>query len=114
MTYVETFARQQELRASLPERRYITNAEYKAQKSALTRAKNSGDPAKVLAAVEKAVKAWNGAVWPDAWATWRVALEDAANQARRDWQSHTVSTDESDRLIDLHEELMAASYVLFP
>jgi hypothetical protein len=46
-------------------------------RSALTRAKNSGDPVQVLAAVEKAVDGFDRFGWPDAWSTWRIALDDA-------------------------------------
>lgn len=54
-------------------------------KGALTRAKNSGDPLKVLAAVEKAYDAFDEwGAWPDGWAHWRVALLDAQWTYRRD------------------------------
>ena len=47
-------------------------------KAALTRARNSGDPVKVLEAVEKAYDAFDAwGAWPDDWAHWRVALQDA-------------------------------------
>ena len=57
--------------------RYITNQDYRRQKTALTRAVNSGDPLKVLAAVEKTLDEWAGKAWPDAWHRWRNALDDA-------------------------------------
>jgi hypothetical protein len=49
------------------------------QRSALTRAKNSGEPEKVVVAVAAAVREWNepGMIWPDDWPTWRCALWDA-------------------------------------
>jgi hypothetical protein len=53
-------------------------------KTALTRAKNSGDPVKVLVAVEKAYAAfdrWGG--WPDNWHTWNIAVGDAWFDYRR-------------------------------
>lgn len=50
---------------------------YAAQKSALTRAVNSGDPNKVLAACRKAVAEWNENYWPDDWSRWQRALDDA-------------------------------------
>ena len=53
------------------------NKAYRKQKAALTRAKNSNDPLKVLAAVESAVKDFNAYGWPDQWATWRIALNEA-------------------------------------
>lgn len=47
-------------------------------KAALTRAKNGGDPVKVLAAIEQALDAFDRwGAWPDQWATWKVALDDA-------------------------------------
>lgn len=53
--------------------------EFPKQKAALTRAKKSGDPQKVLEACTKAVKVWEEiGCWPDAWHTWNIALGDAA------------------------------------
>ena len=54
------------------------NRIYPKQKAALTRAKNSGDPHKVVAAVEKAVAEWNEVgAFPDGWHTWNIAYSDA-------------------------------------
>ena len=51
---------------------------YPKQKAALTRAENSGDPHKVVAAVKKAVREWNeGGSWPDGWHRWNIAYGDA-------------------------------------
>ena len=103
MTYVDKLARRDALLASLPKREYISNEEYRKQKSALTRAINSGDPRKVLATVEKTLKEWENKVWPDEWSRWECALTDAAAAARYkhdDWE--------------LAEELYAASIILFP
>ena len=48
-------------------------------KAALTRAVNSGDPAKIEAACRKAVAAWaTWGAWPDDWHRWNIALGDAA------------------------------------
>ena len=48
------------------------------QKAALTRAVKSGDPDKVLAACKEAVRLWNEiGAWPDCWARWQIALDDA-------------------------------------
>lgn len=49
------------------------------QKSALTRAVNSGSYERVEAACRKAVSQWNelGGAWPDDWAKWQRALDDA-------------------------------------
>ena len=55
------------------------------QRAALTRAKNSGDPAKVIAACEAAVRDWNspGNYWPDDWSRWQRALDDSLPWARQ-------------------------------
>jgi len=54
------------------------NREYARQKAALTRAENSGDPDKVVAAVKKAVAEWNAwGAWPDGWHRWNIAYGDA-------------------------------------
>lgn len=48
------------------------------QKAALTRAIKSGDPDKVRAACREAVRVWNEiGAWPDNWARWQIALDDA-------------------------------------
>lgn len=53
-------------------------------KAALTRAKNSGDPVKVLDAVEKAYDRFDAiGAWPDDWHTWNIALSDADFAFRR-------------------------------
>lgn len=101
-TYVEKLQRANEIRASLPQRRYITNDEYRRQKTALTRAINSGDPKRVLATCERTAEEWASTVWPDDWSRWPNALRDAASKARYqdgDW--------------DLAEELDAAATILF-
>lgn len=65
------------------ERRQWTN-----QKSALTRAVNSGDPAKIIATTKKAVAQWEEkGYWPDAWHRWNIALSDAYNIARQAYGS---------------------------
>ena len=54
------------------------NREYPRQKAALTRAINSKDPAKVVAAVEKAMAEWSEwGAWPDGWHRWNIAYWDA-------------------------------------
>lgn len=85
-----------------PRREYITKQEYAKLKSNLTRAKTSGDGRKILAAVEAAVEVFNEKIWPDNWPMWRIALEDAAQEA---W---------TERDFDLRNELEAAALVLFP
>ena len=57
------------------------------QKAALTRAKNSGDPEKVVLACQKAVREWNAdhpcaGAWPDHWSSWQRALDDALGYGR--------------------------------
>jgi len=51
---------------------------YSAQKSALTRAVNSGSQEAVLAACQQAVAEWDqpGNYWPDDWSRWQRALAD--------------------------------------
>lgn len=58
--------------------------QYRNQKSALTRAVNTQDPEKVIAATKKAVSEWEGwhYGWPDDWHRWNIALSDAFNLAR--------------------------------
>jgi hypothetical protein len=52
--------------------------EHRANKSALTRARNSGDPDRVVAACRKAVRSWESVgAWPDQWSDWQRALDDA-------------------------------------
>jgi hypothetical protein len=46
-------------------------------KAALTRAKNSGDPKRVIETVDHAFKRFEEIGWPDQWATWNIAREDA-------------------------------------
>jgi hypothetical protein len=54
------------------------NKMVKRQRARLTRAKNSGDPGKVILACRDAVREWDqpGAMWPDDWALWQSALDD--------------------------------------
>lgn len=54
-------------------------------KSALTRAKNSGDPNKVIAAVDKFYADFDAedAPYPDNWRLWENAKQDAQLQLRR-------------------------------
>lgn len=67
-----------------PAVKYIDNATFRRQRAALTRAKNSHDPRKVVDTVVKTVREWNagGYAWPDSWATWNVALDDALIELR--------------------------------
>lgn len=54
------------------------NKMVKRQKAALTRARNSGNPEKVIIACRDAVREWNkpGAIWPDNWSLWERTLND--------------------------------------
>lgn len=58
---------------------YLTNAQYRADKARLTRAINTGEPARVIAAVTVTVRAWlkGDYAWPDDWHRWDIALRDA-------------------------------------
>lgn len=54
------------------------NREFPKQKAALTRALKSGDYAKVVATTRKTIAEWNETgAWPDDWAHWQRALDDA-------------------------------------
>jgi hypothetical protein len=54
------------------------NRAFRRHKTALTRAKNSGDPEKVKKTVVETVREWNKAdyPWPDNWSMWQIALDD--------------------------------------
>lgn len=60
------------------------NRMIKRQRAALTRAVNSGDTERVVVACRDAVREWNapGAMWPDDWAHWQRALDDALGFGR--------------------------------
>lgn len=65
------------------ERRQWTN-----QKTALTKAIRSGDPAKVIATTRKTVAEWEEiGMWPDSWHRWNIALSDAYNAHRQQYIS---------------------------
>jgi hypothetical protein len=57
--------------------------QYRQQKSALTRAVNSGDPGKVKATCIRALAEWSTWPhgWPDDWTRWNIALQDATGGA---------------------------------
>lgn len=54
--------------------------QFRSQKAALTRAKNSaknsGKPSRVIRACWKATQEWGGG-WPDSWSNWNIAFRDA-------------------------------------
>lgn len=58
---------------------YLTNAQFRAAKSRLTRTVNSGDHRKVIAVVEETFAEWDAGdfAWPDDWARWERARSDA-------------------------------------
>ncbi len=59
------------------DRRASVQAQYRQQKSALTRAVKSGDVDKIRATVRAAVVAWDTwQAWPDDWSRWERALND--------------------------------------
>lgn len=111
MSYQERLAAMRAAQEARP-RTYLTNEEYGRQKAALTRARNSGDPAKVLKTVEAAVELWDERVWPDDWSLWRIALEDVGRQAcRRAWDELDEAV--AERLGTQGRECLAAAQVLF-
>ncbi len=59
------------------------NREKRTQLAALTRAKNSGDPRKIVAAVDAAFARFNVVGWPDQWPTWQIAKDDAEAEVRQ-------------------------------
>jgi len=75
--------------------RFITKQQYQQQKSALTRARNSGDPLQVLRACEKALAQWEDKCWPDDWSRWSVELYDAWNKYER-----SLGYDANDKIIE--------------
>lgn len=52
-------------------------------KAALTRAKNSGDPQKVIDLVDRAFARFDEIGWPDNWHTFNIAREDARFELMR-------------------------------
>ena len=56
---------------------YMTQAEYRKLKTALTRAVNAKDPAKIIATCDKALARFDEVVAPDDWIRWQRAKEDA-------------------------------------
>ena len=83
--------------------RYISNADYRRQKAALTRAVNSKDVVKILDAIEKTLDEWEGKAWPDDWHRWRRALDDVFYA----YTTNTVQVDYTliERFHDLSDRL---------
>ncbi len=59
--------------------KYLTKAQYRAAKSRLTRAVNSGDPQRVIDTVTAQFREWNSDnyAYPDDWARWDMLRYDA-------------------------------------
>lgn len=55
-------------------------------RAALTRAKNSGDPQKVVDAVDLAFARFDVIGYPDSWHTWNIAKSDAEWKIANSWQ----------------------------
>lgn len=55
----------------------LTQREYTNLKSRLTRARNTKDPDKILKEVLHAEAIFRERGWPDSWANWEVAKQDA-------------------------------------
>ena len=56
---------------------YIDKKTWRSQRTRLTRAINSGDPIRVLRVVRDVRREWEGYVWPDDWARFQRASDDA-------------------------------------
>lgn len=90
----EALARSEARAAATPRIDYAAASKlFRKQKAALTRAINSGDPDKVVAACQKAVREWNAdhpcaGAWPDHWSNWQRALDDALP-----WNQHVDIAD---------------------
>lgn len=62
----------------------LADREHPRMKAALTRAVNSKSADAVLAACQKAVRAWaTWGAWPDDWSRWQRALDDAFLRERK-------------------------------
>ena len=55
----------------------LTKSQHSALKSALTRAKRTQDPARIIAACDAAFEVFERDGYPDTWHTWNIAREDA-------------------------------------
>jgi len=66
----------------------VTNEEMNAlvrkHKTALTKARNSGEWIKIKAAAQSALEAFDALpAWPDNWRLWQIALDDAISNLER-------------------------------
>ena len=72
-----------------------------AQKSALTRAKRTGDPSRVLRVCRDAARSWVASgQWPDQWHTWNIAALDAAVELQRNGEDAPFLLHDIDELAD--------------
>jgi hypothetical protein len=62
-----------------PTTNYLTQGQYRAAKTRLTRAVNSGDPQRIIDTVDAHFCEWDDGdyAWPDDWARWERARLDA-------------------------------------
>lgn len=95
---------------SVPIDYQASQREFVAQKAALTRALNSGDPNRVIIACKNAVDSWSqpGRMWPDDWSRWQcaldaslgfsliVSLEDLGSQPSAKLMAHVSSKNNSE------------------
>lgn len=64
---------------------YLTNAQFRAAKTRLTRAVNSGDHRRIIGVVDEQFQIWNDGdfAYPDDWHRWERARQDAEVALRR-------------------------------
>ncbi len=66
--------------------------EFPVQKAALAHARKKGYEA-VVSSTRQTVAQWDETgAWPDDWAHWQRTLDDAFNDANRDWIEHRRDT----------------------
>lgn len=66
----------------MPDSYAALEANKRRQKAALTRARNSGDPHKLLAAARAGLRSFDTYGWPDQWSDWQRAADDAEAKIR--------------------------------
>lgn len=66
----------------------LTQRQYRAMKSSLTRSINTGDPRRVLATTSKAMAIFEDQGYPDDWSRWQRAAEDARLVLTRNRRCH--------------------------
>lgn len=85
---------------------YLSQDEHRRLTAKLTRAERSGQPLKVLAAVEDALMSWSGKAWPDQWSRWARALEDAYSARRRECPDDLITQPELQRWQRAAQEIL--------